>query len=77
MEAYSQTMGIDERREKERQSENDCETKTLARSRELTRVGANKTKEERIVQIKSFEFRVKVMRGQGKKRSRMRRRSAE
>jgi len=48
--------GVDERCENERQSENDCETKTLARSRarEPTRVGANKTKEERIVQTEMF-----------------------
>jgi len=45
--------GVDERGGNERQSENDCEMKTLARSRgqRTDKVGANKTKEERIVQI--------------------------
>jgi len=32
---------------------------------------ANKTKEERIVQKERFEFRVKLMRGQGNKRRRI------
>jgi len=47
---------VDERGENERQSENASEMKPLARSRgrEPTRVGANKTKEERIVQREKF-----------------------
>jgi len=57
MEAYSQTLGIDERGENERQSENDCKMKTLGvghGAREKTSVGANKTKKERIVQREKF-----------------------
>jgi len=47
--------GVDERGENERQSENDCEMKTVSRgAREPTRVGANKTKDERIVQREKF-----------------------
>jgi len=35
-------------------------------ARETTRVSANKTNEKKIVQRESFEFRMKLMRGQGK-----------
>jgi len=63
--------GVHERGENERKSEKiTVLRKPLAighGAREPTRVGANKTKEERIVQIEnSFDFRVKLMRGQGK-----------
>jgi len=43
--------GVDERGQNERQSENDYEMKTVGQgAKEPTRVGANKNKEERIVQ---------------------------
>jgi len=48
--------GVDERSGNERQGENDCEVKTIARSRgqRTDKVGANKTKEERVVQREKF-----------------------
>jgi len=50
--------GVDERGENERQSENDCEnemkTVSYKGAREPTRVCANKTKKERIVQRETF-----------------------
>jgi len=57
--------------ENKRQSENDYEMKTLAGSRDqrTDKSWCKKTKEQRIVQREKFEFRVKLMRGQGKWRS--------
>jgi len=48
--------GVDERCENERQGEKYCEMKTVSRvrAREWTRVSANKTQEERIVQKGRF-----------------------
>jgi len=39
--------------------------------REPTRVGANKTRRKGLFKQKGFGLRVKLMRGQGKKRSRI------
>jgi len=61
--------GVDERGENERQSENDCEMKTIARSRGQRTEGLVQTRlirRKELFKEKCFEFRVKLMRGEGK-----------
>jgi len=58
--------GVDERGENERQSENDCEMKTLARSENRQRLVQTRLRRKGLFKDKFFEFRVKLMRVQGK-----------
>jgi len=66
--------GVDERSENERQGENDCEMKTVSRVKgpenrqELVQTSLRR---KGLFKKKGFEFRVKLMRGQGKKRRRI------
>jgi len=61
--------GVDERCGNERQGENDCETKTVSRvKRPENRQELAQTRLRRkwLFKKKGFEFRMKLMRGQGK-----------
>jgi len=63
--------GVDERCGNERQGENDCEMKTVSRvKRPENRQEFVPTRLRRkgLFKKKGFEFRMKLMRGQGKKR---------
>jgi len=64
--------GVDERCDNERQGENDCEMKTVSRVKgPENRQELVQTRLQGLFKKKSFEFRVKLMRGQGKKRRRI------
>jgi len=65
-------IGVNKRGENERRSENNCEMKTVSfvKVPENRQELVQKTKEERIVERESFEFRVKLRRGEGKWRRR-------
>jgi len=61
--------GVDERGENERQCENDCEMKTVSRvkgSKNQQELVQTRLRRRGLFKNKSFEFRVKLMRGQGK-----------
>jgi len=66
--------GVDERCENERQGEHDCGMKTVSRvngpenRQELVQT---RVRMKGLFKKKGFEFRVKLMRGQGKKRRRI------
>jgi len=66
--------GVDERGENERQCENDYELKTVSYMSRRQRTDKSRCKRLRrkgLFKMKSFEFSVKLMRGQGKWRSRI------
>jgi len=61
--------GIDERGENGRQGENDCETKTVSRvkgTENRQELVQTRLRRKGLFKEKRFEFRVKLMRGQGK-----------
>jgi len=66
--------GVDERCENERQGENDCEMTSVSRvkgpenQQELVQT---RLRRKGLFKKKGFEFRVKLMQGQGKKRRRI------
>jgi len=67
--------GVDERCENERQGENDCEMKTVSRvmghAENRQELVQKRLRWKGLFKKKGFEFRVKLMRGQGKKSRRI------
>jgi len=66
--------GVDERCENERQGENDYEMKTASRvkgPKNRQELVQTRLRKKALFKKKGFEFRVKLMRGQGKKRRRI------
>jgi len=66
--------GVDERCENERQGENDCEMKTVSRVKgpeNRQELVQTRLRRKGLFKEKKFEFRVKLVRGQGKKRRRI------
>jgi len=66
--------GIDERCENERQGENDYKMKTVSRVKgpeNRQQLVQTRLRRKGLFKKKGFEFRVKLMRGQGKKRRRI------
>jgi len=66
--------GVDERWENERQGENDYDMKTVSRVKgpeDRQELVQTRLRRKGWFKMKGFEFRVKLMRGQGKKRRRI------
>jgi len=66
--------GVDEQCENERQGENDYEIKTVSRVKgpeNRQELVQTRLRRKELFKKKGFEFRVKLMRGQGKKRRRI------